>query len=298
LAAINSNAQNITVNATGYTTAVATVQPATVNFGIVHVGQAVALQGVSVQNTAPVTGSNDTLNASIGGATGPFTTNGGSVNGLAAGAAANTTALKVGLNTATAGVYSGNATVSLASHNPDMADLTLVAQAVALTGQVNNYANGALRKNGGEGSFGSAGSVYTLDLGTLFHNTGLRSANLGALNDVLGPSDLLDGSFELLDVMDFGVSGFNPFANLGAGQSVDNLLASLDTSNLGAFQDIYRLHLFGHNESGFREALGDLTLILRGNVIEFSANVPEPDSLLLMLIALAGLRATRRRKAV
>jgi hypothetical protein len=296
LAAVNSNAQNITVNATGYTTAVATVQPATVNFGIVHVGQVVAAQGVSVQNTALITAANDTLNVSIGGTSGPFSNNGGSVTGLAAGAAANNTALTVGLNTTTAGVFSGNATVSLASHNPDMADLTLVAQSVALSGQVNNYANGALRKNSGVGGFNAAGRVYTLDLGTLFHNTGLQGANLGALNDVLGPSDLLDGSFELMDAIDFGVSGFNPFANLGAGQSVDNLLVNLSTANLGSFQDTYLVHLLGHNASGFSEALGDLTLILRGNVIDFNGTVPEPDSLLLMLIALAGLGATRRRK--
>ena len=47
--------------------------------------------------------------------------------GLTAGGPAST-ALTVGLNTATAGVFSGTANVGLTSQNPDMADLVLTAQ--------------------------------------------------------------------------------------------------------------------------------------------------------------------------
>ena len=60
------------------------------------------------------------------------------VTGARAGVAAGATdssSLKVGLNTASAGNYSSSATLQLQSHNPDMADLALPTKTVGLVAQ-------------------------------------------------------------------------------------------------------------------------------------------------------------------
>ena len=174
---IGVGSSNVTLNGKVYTVAAATVQPS-VNFGIVHVGDVVAAQGVSVQNSAPATALNDTLRASIGGATGPFTSNNAAVAGLVAGAAANTTALTVGLNTNTAGVFNGGtATVGLRSQNPDMADAVLDSQNVTLNAQVNNYANALFDKVSGAGSLSRSGSVFTLNFGTVARGSACTASN-------------------------------------------------------------------------------------------------------------------------
>ena len=290
--------QTVNVTGLGYTTAQATVQPS-VNFGIVHVGDVVAAQGVSVQNSAPVTALNDTLKAWIGGATGPFTSNNGTVAGLVAGGAANTTALTVGLNTNAAGVFNGGtATVGLTSHNPDMADLVLAAQNVALNAQVNNYALSTFVFGSGAGSLSENGNIYTLDLGSVLQNATPLSTTLFASNAAIGPADLLDGLFQFLDTPDFNEI-FNPFSNLAAGADSAALLLSLNTANLGNFSDTIVLHGTGHNGSGYSGAIADITLLVEGNVISRGVNVSEPNSLALfalglLLIGSAGLRNSRR----
>jgi hypothetical protein len=91
-----------------YTPAVAQANTTVVDFGIVHRGDAVAERGVSVTNAATISAANDSLRASLGGASAGFTAS-GTVTGLAAGAT-DATSLRVGLNTAAAGVFAGTAT--------------------------------------------------------------------------------------------------------------------------------------------------------------------------------------------
>ena len=57
-----------------------------------------------------------------------------------AGNGGSSNALKVGLNTGTAGMYSGSAALALASHDSQLTDVALNAGPVSLTAQVNNYA--------------------------------------------------------------------------------------------------------------------------------------------------------------
>ncbi len=316
LAAINSNAQNITVNATGFTTAVATVQPATINFGIVHVNQSVTAQSVSVQNTAVVTpGFNDTLKAQISGTTGPFTASGATVSGLTAGGPANT-ALTVGLNTSTAGVFTGGtagtATVALTSQNAALADLGLGSQTVNLNAQVNKYANAVFEKLSGAGAITRSGNIFTLDFGTVFQNSGSLASHIDVRNLVGGgPVDLLTGSLNIVDGNDFadllvasGVSALT--GGLDADVSSGDLLSlalNANTLGLGLHQDSITLTWRGSNTSGFSGTdlgVGDVTYTLNviGTIIAQGTNVPEPGTLLLMTIALAGFGAARRRKTV
>ena len=297
---IGVGSSNVALTGKVYTAATATVQPS-VNFGIVHVGDVVTAQGVAVQNNAPVTALNDTLRAQIGGAAGPFTSNNGAVAGLAAGAAANTTALTVGLNTATAGVYNGTATVALRSQNGDMADLVLTPQNVALNGQVNKYANADFHKLSGAGAITRSGNIFTLDFGTVFQNSGALSTHIDVQNLVGGgPADLLSGSLNVTDGNDFTSLLLGAFGGVGADAFSADLLSLTLNSNaltLGLHSDDIELIWNGSNASGYNGPNSTYTLHVIGNIIARGNNVPEPGTILLMTIALAGFGAIRRRKS-
>ena len=106
-----TGASTVALSGNVYTPAVAQQNTAAVNFGIVHVGDVVAAQGVSVTNGAAATALNDVLRAQFAGATGPFTGGGNLGAGLGAGQT-DSSSLSVGMSTGTAGIYSGTATFS------------------------------------------------------------------------------------------------------------------------------------------------------------------------------------------
>ena len=283
--------QNVAVSGKVYTPAVASVSSGALNFGIVHVGEAVAAKAVTVANVAPTSVLNDVLRGSIA-AGGPFNATGTLGAGLAAGAS-DSTSLQVGLSTALAGIYAGTASVSLASHNDDMADLTLGDVGITLAGQVNNYANPVFVKTGGSGDLSRAGNVFTLNFGALTLGTGLTASALAVLNDVFGPADLLEGTFNLSGVDDFVLTGFTSFTGLGAGDLFRGLLASFDPIATGGYTDTVGLRARGSNASGFEEFF-DLSLVLRADVVQANT-VPEPGSLALVAIAIGSGLAFRRR---
>ena len=101
------NGQNVTLNGKVYTPAVAQVANTTIDFGIVHVGDNVTAQALTVTNAATPTALNDVLTGSFSGTTGAFTASGTLGSGLAAGAS-NSSSLTASLNTGTAGIFSSN----------------------------------------------------------------------------------------------------------------------------------------------------------------------------------------------
>ena len=283
----------VIINGKVYTPAVASLS-GTIDFGIVHVGDSVSTQQLTVQNAAPVTDLNDVLQGTLT-TSGPFTGGGTLSSDLGAGASQ---AFNIGLDTSAAGVFSaGTATFAGVSHNADMADLGLGNPMVELAAQINNYANPVFDKTSGDGLFGGGGLSFTLNFGTVLQNSGTETAYLQILNDVLGPSDFLSGSFssdspDWVD-FDFIYAGFNEFKDLGAGQSFGGLMLALNTTELGTFSETITLSALGYNASGYKHTF-DIALIVQGNVVEATAT-PEPTTMLLLGFGLIGLVVIRRK---
>jgi hypothetical protein len=280
-----------------YAPAVAQLGSSAMNFGIVHVGDTVG-GGVSVRNAATVAGLNDVLVGTASGSGGAFKV-GGSLAGLAAGGQ-DSSSLRVGLHTTHAGVYRGTANLAFASHNADMSDLALARQQVALSAQVNNYAEVGLSKAGGAGSLGGGGHSFTLDFGTVTQGDVARNALLQLFNSATGPADLLSGGFDLSHVdptHNFTLAGFGAFGGLEAGDELAGLSVSFGSYLLGTFDEWIVIHAAGSNASGYNEALGDVLLHLIGSVTAGDPNaVPEPGTYALVLVGLLSLVAVRRRQ--
>ena len=290
---VSVGSATVTLNGKVYAAAVAGVSTPTIDFGIVHVGDTVG-RGVSVTNTA--TGAlTDVLTGAAFGAGGPFSASGTLGAGLAAGQTSS--ALTVGLHTATAGVYAGTATFDVASHDADQADAALARLAIGLTGTVNEYASDAFAFGSGAGSLTRSGSTFFLDFGTVMQGSGVRSATLFAGNVASGPADLLDGAFQFLDAADFGEGALAGFAGLAAGQSGGPLMFTFDALAAGDFMDTIVLHGIGHNAGGYSAAIGDLQLVVRGAVVGAAIDptaVPEPDAWMLVGLGLPLLLLRRR----
>jgi hypothetical protein len=282
----------VSINARVYTPAVAQVNTTTVDFGIVHRGEAVGARNVSVTNSAPLAAPNDTLRGTISTASAPFSAT-GTLGDLAA-QSTNASGLSVGLNTSAAGIFNGSAGVVFSSHNPDLSDKALGTSTVALLAQVNNFAEASFASVGA-GTLTLSGHTYTLDFGTVQLGSGALTATLKVLNSALGPSDLLGGSFDLSSIgPGFTLSGFGSFAGLVAGAAQDGLTVVFGTAPAGLFESSLVLHANGSNASGFIGALADTTVVLRGSVVA----VPEPGTWVLMFAGvLLVLRSAQRRVA-
>ena len=298
---LNLASQVVNVEGKVYTQAVGSASGTSINFGVVRVGDTVSARNITVNNTAAVTALNDTLQANLSGVGGAFTGNGssGPISAQAAGL------FSVGLDTSTAGIFSGSGTVGFASHNADMADVSAGANAaVNLAAQVNNLANGDFDQTGGSGSLSQTGTTYVLDLGNVVLGNSV-GAQLQLLNAVAGPADELSGSFDLSSADDFGYSGWNPLAFLAAGQAGATMSINWLAGALGQFSDTITFFGLGTNASDTVGLAQQRQLIIRANVISggTGGNVPEPGSLALLLAAAAAgwaarLGARNGRKAV
>ena len=309
----NLGTQSVNVYGSVYTPAVAEVTPA-VNFGVVHVGQA-ATGTVVATNAALPSALNDSLTGSLSTSSAPFTA-GGSIMPLAPGAS-DPSHLTVGLDTSTAGLYTGTAQFNGESVDPQLAPLALAPVSVALVGQVNNYVNPLFQLGSGSGTLSQSGSAFTLDFGNLTQGSSVSSL-LDLINSVSGPSDFLSGSFGIGTTPSSFLTGANwgaPFSGLGAGGILSGLGIDVGTGTLGNFSDTLTLYGIGsyvqaggspYSTATYSPYAADITLTLEGDVVSAgtggpggSAGVPETGSLPLFAAGvwlLVGL--ARRRLAV
>jgi hypothetical protein len=299
-APINNGSQTATVTGKVYTPAVANVVTASpVDFGIIHVGDGGGglSHSVTVQNGAAATALNDVLVGSIGAGAAPFSGSGNLGAGLAPGASSS--ALQVNLNTNGAGIFTGTANLSLASHDADLADLPLTTAPLALNAQVNNFAKLAFLKSGGDGTLTGGGTAFDLDFGTVLQGSPTKEALLAFLND--NPlaeqafTDLLSSTGTISSGSGFTIVG-DSVSGLAGGLTQGGFDVSLDTAAVGSFDELLNFDVESSNSSGFDQVIGNVTLELEGDVVSSVPSTPEPSSIPLIASGLGVLFFVVRRQ--
>jgi hypothetical protein len=253
----------VALNAKVYAPAVATLGTTSLDFGIVHVGTAAITKNVGVTNTGTgglvdlLAGGKATDAGSVGGAT--FTLGAG----LASGAAGS---LTLSVIPASAGTIAGSAVLGFTSHDADLADVAINGGTITVTGTVDNYATAQVEKAGGAGTLTQNGTVFTLNLGSVRQNAQALVGDLGVLNAVAGPADLLSGSFAVAGTTGFANAGFSAFSGLGAGADERLQVVTLNTGSVGVFSETITLAGTGSNASGYSGALTTETVTVTGTV--------------------------------
>jgi hypothetical protein len=117
---------------------------------------------------------------------------------------------------------------------------------------------------------------------SIFNLSGVRvNLKLTGIGSTLDPNNPT-----ALSVDPIAVSG------LSAGNSVGSLLAHLDTTNAGSFQNVYTLHFADDSGLTGAAAVSDLVLTVNGEV---TAAAPEPMSVCVLGLGCVGLLVRRRR---
>ena len=268
LAATNVNTQGVSVNATGYRLAQANTIAA-VAFGNVHVGDTVT-QALSISNTQVADSFSEKLNASFGTVSDMrITTNGGSINQLAAGNT-NASSMVVGLNTAAAGNVSGTVQVVLKSDGTGTSGLGLtdlpdqqvgVSGNISLSGGVYRLAS-ASPVSPNPVNFGNVRINGVTDQALTLTNTAIDDGFSEKLNASIGGATA-------------GVKSNNGSFALLAAQSTDNasLRVSLDTTTAGAKNGTAAITLVsdGTGTSGLGQTpLIGQTVTITGNVFRLA----------------------------
>jgi autotransporter-associated beta strand protein len=157
-----------------------------VDLGWGHVGDTLT-GALSVTNGA--SGAlTDSLSASWNSVTAGFIGS-SAIAGLGAGSSSD---LGLAITGTTSGMATGSASLALASHDAELADLNSTSAPITLTATFLNYAELGVGEVSGGGTWTQSGSNYTLNLGTI---TGPDTINLSVFNAATGLSDLLSGSF-------------------------------------------------------------------------------------------------------
>jgi fibronectin-binding autotransporter adhesin len=256
--------QTVNVQATIYRLANGVV--ATLPSMVVHVGDTVN-EALSITNNVANDGFSEKLDVSVFGADAGLSGS-GTIQLLGAGAT-DQSSLSVGVSTASAGTVSGQVQLLLKSDGNGTSGFTATSTGLAnvdVNVQVDNYATATFSKLAGGTLTQTGAHSYTLDLGTARAGSGPLSAMFGVKNSAAGLADLLSGNFGDSGGAGFTVSGTSAFSGLGAGQSDQNLQATLSTTKAGTFTDTITLHGTGSNGSGYSGALADTTLIITGKV--------------------------------
>ena len=287
----NVAGSDIAITGAAFRLAAPSATPASVDFGIVHVGDTVS-QNLTLANNATADGFSESLNASFS-SSGTGVGTSGTVSGLAAGGS-DSSSLSVFVDTSSAGFVSDSAFLSLTSDGAGTSGLGITALAgaqVAVTAQVNNFAAPSYILQSGAATLTQDDATsFTLDFGTVFQNSTGPDAALAIANDVLGPADTLAGGFAILADPGFTFSGFMDFMDVEAGDSLGGFSVSLNTSNEGMFDTSVFLDARSQNASGFDGAIGQFTLNVRGAVV-----VPEPSTSALLALALFSFALRRKR---
>ena len=243
--------------------------PEPVAFGNFHVGATVPTQLLTLSNQAANDGFSESLNASIGGATGGVTTNGGSFTALAPGSS-NSTSLSVGIGTGSAGSKNGTATISLNSNGTGSSDQGLTAltsQTVTVTGSVYRFAQPVL-PGGTNLAFGTVHVGDTAQLTVTVNNS--------AAND--GFSESLNGSFS---ANTGHLTGSGGFTALAPGASSGSPKVTLNTTTAGTKSGTSTLGLVsnGTGSSGLTNTtLSSQVISATGTVNNYAVPVFAKDS--------------------
>ncbi|MCZ2292523.1 MAG: choice-of-anchor D domain-containing protein, partial [Burkholderiales bacterium] len=158
LAAASAGTQTITLNGAVYNMAVGSATPGPVSIANQRVGGSNTV-ALTVGNTAAAGNYSEDLRASFGSSTGAATNNGGVINALLAGGS-DGSAMRVGVDTGTAGAKSGTVTLNYQT-----------------TGTVNGVSNGLGLTGVGNQVINVSGNVYQAASGQLVGN----SWNFGTL---------------------------------------------------------------------------------------------------------------------
>ncbi len=254
----------------------------TLDFGIVHVGDAAA-QTLSIANTA--TGAlADALTGDVGPISDSAFAGSGALGDVAAGSSGS---LGFVLDTSTAGAYDATATLALASHDGELADLALTTAPVTLNGTVNNYATATLE----EITSGATVDVTdgTIDLGSILLGTPPVALDLAVANSAAGPADALSGSFTVSAAAGFS-NLLAAFSDIAAGGSSDASVtfdpseAVAGGDQLGVFRETVTLDATGSNASGYSGALADETVTIVGTLAGANPVLNTPQTSVLSVV--------------
>ncbi len=259
----SASLQEQTLTITGDVIAAAQPQitPNPVNFGIVHVGDVVD-RTLTVANAAP-SGAEE-LDASIQSVTNGATAS-GSIVDLAA--QSSSTAIEVGLATATAGVVNGTVTLATNSDLGGGATALPSTRTVHVNGTVDNFAVSQVEKLSGDGTLTLVNGVYVLNLGTTALGGADLTADLGLLNAAFGPADVLGASFGLQSGdPEYANSSVGAVNGIGAQSSAAIGSVDLKTTVAGTFTETLNVYPVGSNASGYSGALPVETVQIIGTV--------------------------------
>jgi hypothetical protein len=261
-------AKTETITGTVFAYAAPKLASTIVNFGILHAGTA-ATQALVLSNTNTAAGYTESLDAGFTGASAGVAAS-GTIAHLGAGLT-NSTSLALGFAASQNGAVSGTATLALTSDGAGLDTLGTTAlgpQVITLTGTIDNYATVALEQLGGAGTLTGSGANYLLNLGDIQQGGGNVTASLGVLNAATGVADSLSGGFAISNTSGaFTDTGFGTFSALAAGQADAAPVITLSGINAGAFSELITLSAAGSNASGYKGALGNITLDVTGTVL-------------------------------
>jgi hypothetical protein len=121
----------------------------------------------------------------------------------------------------------------------------------------------------GDGDLLGEDAEYVLDFGTVARGFGTLSAELAVGNDVAEAADWLDGDFDTTGAAPYVLDGFEAFAGLEVGESLEGLVVELATAGLGpgVVSREIEFQPRGLVDTGFREPSGPITLILTVDIV-------------------------------